>query len=79
MIPEAAGETWDEELGRSAGLDTLKLLEELTLGVAGREGLGVLTADGEYHESIGFSWGRAWACSSREPLRQIYLVSAGQS
>lgn len=53
MMPEAsAGETWDTELGLFVGLCTLKLPDELELGVAGREELGELTTDGEYIEPL---------------------------
>lgn len=56
MMPAvSAGESWDTELGLFVGLCALKLLEELELGVAGREELGVLITEGEYcecHEAL---------------------------
>lgn len=58
MIPAAsAGETFEKEFDRSGGLDTLKLLEEVTLDVGGREELVELTTDGGYHESVEISCG----------------------
>lgn len=68
-MPAASdGETCDVECGRSAGLWVLKLPEELTLGVAGREEPVELTTEGGYHESVEISSGRGWACCSWEPL-----------
>lgn len=59
MMPAAsAGETFDKELGRSIGLEKPKLLEVLAPGVVGREELGVLTVEGEYHDSVAISPGR---------------------
>ena len=64
MMPAAsAGETFDEEFGRSVGLDTPKLLEVLDPGVVGREELDELMTEDGYHEFVDISWGRAW-----EPL-----------
>nr|GMC68537.1 hypothetical protein CR513_60246 [Ipomoea batatas] len=53
IIPAAsAGDTCDAEFCLSEGLDTLKLPEELGLGVVGREELGELTTDDGYHDSV---------------------------
>ena len=69
MMPAASeGETWDGDCGRSAGLCRLKLVEELLLGVSGREELGELCKDGGYHEFVGISCGSGWACCSWDPL-----------
>lgn len=55
MMPAAsAGEKFDEEFGRSVGLDTPKLP-----GVEGHEELDELMPEGGYHESVDISWGRA--------------------
>ena len=68
-MPAASdGETCAEDCDRSAGLWILKLPEELTLGVPGREELGELTTDGGPHEPVEISWGRGWACWSGEFL-----------
>lgn len=58
MMPAAsAGETLDKELGRSFGLDMLKLLD-VPPGVVGREELAELLTEGGYHESVEISCGR---------------------
>lgn len=53
MPAASAGETRDGDWGLSAGLCRLKLLEEVLLGVAGREDVGELITDGGYHEFVG--------------------------
>lgn len=63
IMPAASeGETW------APGLCTLKLLEELLLGVVGWVEPGELSEDEGYHELVGISCGGAWLSCSWEPL-----------
>lgn len=69
LMPAASvGETWGSVWGLSAGLCRLKLLEEVLLGVPGREDVGELTTDGGYHEFVGIPCECGWASCSWEPL-----------
>jgi len=61
----AAASAGEGESGRSVGLCKLWELEELLVGVAGREEEGEVTTDGGYQDCAGLtSCGRACSCCS---------------